>query len=153
MALDVASQGELGVLLGSSKSTGQRWERREAFPLPEQLHQLAALVFPRDAQLAAEIAAASGSTLEKLGVTPTAAAAAPDQIHIVDTVVCAAAEAMQVVPDAIRPALRAAFRRARQAQLSLETIDEALNRPSVPAEGARPPGAAARAGAAKTTKK
>jgi hypothetical protein len=47
-------------------------------------------------------------------------------VHIVDTVVCAAAEAMQLMPDAIRPALRAAFRRARLAGLSVEAVDAAL---------------------------
>jgi len=45
------------------------------------------------------------------------------------TVVCAAADAMRVIPDAIRPAVRACFRRARLAQLTLEAIDEALNGP------------------------
>jgi hypothetical protein len=33
---------------------------------------------------------------------------------------------MQLMPDAIRPALRAAFRRARLAGLSVEAVDAAL---------------------------
>jgi hypothetical protein len=49
-----------------------------------------------------------------------------DPAYIVDTVVCAAAEAMQVMPDAVRPALRAAFRRAVLARLSVEAVDKAL---------------------------
>jgi hypothetical protein len=53
-------------------------------------------------------------------------------------VVCAAAEAMQLMPDAIRPALRAAFRRARLAGLSVEAVDKALNGSPAPA---RPPSA------------
>jgi hypothetical protein len=145
--LDVGSQGKLGELLGSSQRSGQRWERSQGTPSPEQLHRLAALVFPRDAALAAEIAQAGGSTLERLGIvvppppSPSPIAAAlpaqlplpppplppPDPIHLVDTVVCAAAEAMQVMPDAIRPALRAGFRRARLARLSVEAVDDALN--------------------------
>jgi hypothetical protein len=134
--LDVGSQGEFGVLLGSSQRSGQRWERGEALPTPEQLHNLAALVYPKNKELAAEIAAAAGKTLEQLGLArpapPPATATAPhrplpDPIHIVDTVVCAAAEAMQVMPDAIRPALRAAFRRAHLAGLTVETVDRALS--------------------------
>jgi hypothetical protein len=34
---------------------------------------------------------------------------------------------MQMTPDAVRPALRAAFRRARLAGLSVEVVDKALN--------------------------
>jgi lysylphosphatidylglycerol synthetase-like protein (DUF2156 family) len=42
-------------------------------------------------------------------------------------VVCAAADAMQLIPEAVRPALRAAFRRARLAGLSLEVVEAALH--------------------------
>jgi hypothetical protein len=61
----------------------------------------------------------------------------PDPIHIVDTVVCAAAEAMQIMPDDIRPALRAAFRRARLAGLTTEAVDMALHSGSVSADPGR----------------
>jgi transcriptional regulator with XRE-family HTH domain len=148
--LDVGSQGELGELLGSSQRSGQRWERGEAVPTPEQLHTLAALVYPKNKDLAGEIAAATGKTIEQLGLVrldpapapspapATAVAPAqppPDPIHIVDTVVCAAAEAMQIMPDAIRPALRAAFRRAHLAGLTVEAVDRALGGRSASATG------------------
>ena len=42
------------------------------------------------------------------------------------TVVCAAAEAIDVTPRVVRPALLAAVTRARQLGLTLETLDEAL---------------------------
>ncbi len=137
------SQGKLGELLGSSARTGQRWETTGSTPSPEQLHALAALVHPTSSALAAKIAAAGGTTLEKLGLVPSPPSPpppappppplpSPDPIHIVDTVVCAAAEAMQVMPDAIRPALRAAFRRARLAGLSVEAVDGALTPAPVP---------------------
>jgi hypothetical protein len=58
------------------------------------------------------------------------------------TVVCAAAEAIQVMPDAIRPALRAAFRRARLAGLSVAAVETALG-DSTPAAGAESPPAKA----------
>ncbi|HLK40096.1 MAG TPA: helix-turn-helix transcriptional regulator, partial [Polyangiaceae bacterium] len=49
MRLSVGSQGALGTLLGSSVRSGQRWERGEAMPMPEQVAQLASMVFPKDA--------------------------------------------------------------------------------------------------------
>jgi hypothetical protein len=143
-ALDLPSQGALGEALGSSARSGQRWERNESKPSADQVHQLVRRVHPVDAALAAELAEASDTTLLALGleappapaVVTTAAPEAPappppppppDPIHIVDTVVCAAAEAMQLMPEAIRPALRAAFRRARLAGLSVEDVDRALH--------------------------
>jgi len=141
-ALDLPSQGALGEALGSSARSGQRWERDESKPSADQVHQLARRVSPIDAALAAELAEASDTTLLALGlevppapaVVTTAAPVAPpppppppDPIHIVDTVVCAAAEAMQLMPEAIRPALRAAFRRARLTGLSVEDVDRALH--------------------------
>jgi hypothetical protein len=137
--LNIPSQGKLGTLLGSSERSGQRWERADARPTNEQLHNLAALVYPHNRALAAEIAEVSGTTLLALGieVPPPPApplpppgrppAPPPDPVYVVDTIVCAAAEAMGVVPGAIRPALRAAFRRAARVRLSVEVIDAALN--------------------------
>src|SRR5215472_10134731 len=103
LALNIPSQGAFGVALGSSKHTGQRWERGQAEPTPTQLHQLARLVYPKDPKLAAEIAAAGRTTLAQLGIAPLPSAvpsapparSRPEPIHIVDTVVCAAAEVMQ----------------------------------------------------------
>jgi len=148
IALHIGSQGELGEQLGSSARSGQRWERGEAIPSPGQIQQLARLVYPHDASLAAEIAAAGGSSLETLGLVqppspppvaaPPAAAPAPpppDPKYLVDTVVCAAAEAMQMMPEQIRPALRAAFRRARLAGLSVDDCDRGLSGPDDAAEG------------------
>jgi len=151
-ALQVGSQGELGTLLGSSTTSGQRWERGRSAPTPKQLLRLAALVFPHDANLAAEIAAAGGSTLGQLAL-PAAPSSPPspspslngiDPVHVVDSVVCAAAEAMQVAPAAIRPALGAAFRRARLVRLSVEAIEAALNPPGASAEASGAPTSASR---------
>jgi hypothetical protein len=55
-------------------------------------------------------------------------------VYVVDTIVCAAAEAMGVMPEAIRPALRAAFRRALQVRLDVEAIDAALSAGGVAAK-------------------
>jgi hypothetical protein len=45
---------------------------------------------------------------------------------MVDSIVCAAAEAMDVVPRQVRPALLAAFARARRLSLSTEVVEKAL---------------------------
>ena len=49
----------------------------------------------------------------------------------IDSVVRAAADAMGVTPDAIRPAVAAAFERARDAGLDVQAVAERLNRPPV----------------------
>src|SRR5258708_7851580 len=98
-------------MLGSSERTGQRWERGGSPPSPSQLQKLAGIVHPQDRDLGEAIAAAGGSSLEKLGfVRPPPAPLpspspppAPDPEHLVDTIVCAAAEAMHMMPDEIRP--------------------------------------------------
>jgi hypothetical protein len=144
------SQGELGELLGSSRRSGQRWDGGRSSPMPKQLHALSALVHPKDPELAAQIAMAGGSTLEQLGIVPppppppaplppiplprpppAVPAPAPPPPppppeDVVDAVVCAAAEAIDVMPRTIRPALLAAFRRARRLGLDVATVERAL---------------------------
>jgi hypothetical protein len=51
---------------------------------------------------------------------------------LVDSVVCAAAEAMQVAPQAIRPAVLAAFARARDAGLTTDAVVAVLTPPPPP---------------------
>ncbi|MDP9001553.1 MAG: hypothetical protein M3O46_15745, partial [Myxococcota bacterium] len=61
---------------------------------------------------------------------------------LIDAVVCAAAEALDVSPRAVRPALLAAFARASELGLTLERSLEGLRRhgPTAPrAEKTRPP--------------
>src|SRR5580693_6151610 len=103
-ALQVSQNG-LAEKLGVSRRTGQRWSKGSG-PVGTDLHKMALLVHPVDPSLAAEIASAGGTSLEALGVLggvpgpvlppPQALIAAPDRV--VDAVVCAAAEAMQVTP-------------------------------------------------------
>jgi DNA-binding XRE family transcriptional regulator len=126
------SQGDLGELLGSSRRTGQRWESGGSTPADKQLHKLASLVHSRAPDLAAEIAASGGSTLVDLGIvvppSPTAPSSprGPALDDIVDAVVCAAADAIDVTPRTIRPALLAAFRRVSRIGLGVEAVCAAL---------------------------
>jgi transcriptional regulator with XRE-family HTH domain len=124
------SQNELSARLGVSRRTGQRWTRGSG-PSGTQLHGMARLVFPVDAALAAEIAEAAGTTLDALGLLPVSTVVPTDRV--VDAVVCAAAEAMQVVPQNVRPALLAAFACARELGLTLEDVERVLR-----AKGSRP---------------
>ena len=124
------SQGDLGSLLGASKRTGQRWAVGHAYPSAEELHVLARHVHKRDPQLADKIALASGTTLVALGLaaapSPPSPPFVPQPDRIIDSVVCAAAEAMDVMPRAIRPALLAAFTRAQEIGLSVDTVVKVL---------------------------
>ncbi len=155
------SQGDLGVALGASRRTGQRWERGQSMPDGEHLALLAQRVHPHAPELATRIAATMGKTLADLGLEKAAAPASPpqtsaapappprpDPLHIVDTVVCAAAEAIGAMPDSVRPVLRAAFHRARLAGLSVAEVDDALGRAASAARSASAPPAEAQRKAA-----
>jgi hypothetical protein len=131
------NQRTLGEFLGLSRRTIQRWDDGRSHLSTQQLVRLIAAVYPRDASLAAQLASYTGSTLEQLGITkpspplpppPPAAPPAPPRPprHLTDTVVCAAAEALNVPPPAVRPWLLAAFRRAREAGLRVEDVEAAL---------------------------
>jgi hypothetical protein len=140
-ALDIPSQGAMGTFLGSSRRSGQRWERGEAHPTGPQVQQLARLVYPKNASLAAEIAAAAGTTVEALGLVPRpppppppvpvapVVAPAPTVASAsvqVDSLVLSAAEALDASPRVVRPVLYAAFARARQLALTVEVVEETL---------------------------
>jgi len=132
------TQAELGALAGSSKRTAQRWAAGQAPVYEWHLAKLAGHVHPHDAALAAEIAAAAGETLESLGIVepppppppappPGPPPPPPMPRHLAaDAVVCVAAEGMGLAPGAVRGALVAAFRRARELGLSLAEVEQAL---------------------------
>ncbi|HLK38761.1 MAG TPA: helix-turn-helix transcriptional regulator [Polyangiaceae bacterium] len=128
-----STQRELGDALGASQRTVARWEAGRSSPTIDGVRQLAALVYPHDKPLAEEIAAAASSTLEGLGLVEPPAPLAPPPLPawiIVDAVVCSAADALKVAPEVVRPALLAAFRRARELRLSFEQVEEALAPPA-----------------------
>jgi hypothetical protein len=120
------SQNELSQRLGVSRRTGQRWNKGGG-PIGIDIHNLARLVFPVDAALATEIALVGATTLEALGLVPMPVkgpVAPPDRV--VDAVVCAAAEAMQVMPQSVRPAVLAAFACAKELGLTVEAVERVL---------------------------
>jgi hypothetical protein len=150
------NQEGLGKLMGGvTRRTVWRYQGARSSPQPHHLHSLAGHIFPIDKALAEQLAAAGGTTLETLGlVAPAPAPAkvapaaplppAPTPIDpmsarlLVDAVVCAAAEALDVSPRSVRGALHAAFARAKETGLSIDAIEAALAPPPVAA--AKPDG-------------
>ncbi|HEY8041344.1 MAG TPA: helix-turn-helix transcriptional regulator [Polyangiaceae bacterium] len=126
------SQEQLANAIGSSKRTVQRWETNRAHPSTGEMAKVAALVHPQDPAIAAEIAASIGQTLESLGLVPPPPPAPPPlppmPRHLaVDAVVCVASDALGVTPGAVRAALLAAFRRARELGLAYDEVERAMD--------------------------
>jgi len=159
------TQGALADALSVTRRTVGRWEGRRSAPNFDQLARLAAMVHPKDAALASEIAVEGATTLEELSLVaakalppppaPSAPGAPPSRPFppadlMIDSILHVSARALdlQVASTdpaaAVRAVLRAAFERARGLGLTLEEIDAVLS--PRPAEGA-PPRATSRASA------
>lgn len=122
-ALGTTQEG-LGKMMGVSRRTAQRWGT-SGIP-GYALADLARLALPHNRALALKIAAAAGVTLEATRIEPPPPPPAPLPDSVVDAVVCAAAEAMEMMPKEIRPGLHAAFARAKEIGLSVDAIERAL---------------------------
>jgi hypothetical protein len=124
------NQAKLGESVGVSRRTVQRWMAARAVPTSATYHALARVVLPADREIARRLATAGGTTLAALGLEvltpplPPPPQASPR--HLADSLVCAAAEALDVPPAAIRPALLVAFARAREMGLSIADAEAAL---------------------------
>ena len=119
------TQKELAELLGCSSRTIIRHQQGRGFLLPSSYQTLAIACHPHDAAFAAELARHAGRTLIELGLEhPPApsATSAPTHAHLLDSIVCVAAEAMQTTPQAMRPGLKAAFERVVALGLSAEQV-------------------------------
>jgi DNA-binding XRE family transcriptional regulator len=137
------NQFQFGELLGVSRRTMARWHAGQNGPSFRRWVDLVRHVHPVDSALAAQIAAELGETLVSLGVEapppPVVPAAQvdlppprpmPSVGDLVDSIVCAAAEAIAATPQAVRPALLAAFERAASVGLAVDDVRGAL-RPAV----------------------
>ena len=89
---------------------------------------LTTALLPVDAALAAEVASSQGETLQGLGVVPEIVAPTVPVEHLVDSVVCAAADAVAQPPANLRPSLQAAFERAQAVGLSVGDVVAAFRR-------------------------
>ncbi|MBV9946138.1 MAG: helix-turn-helix transcriptional regulator [Myxococcales bacterium] len=141
------TQETIAERLGISRRTVSRWVAGGSRPDARQLAELARAVHPLDAALAAKLAAEAGQTLEELGLATPRTAPAPDAASarpfpplpmLVEAVVCAAADAMELPPSVVRKGLRSAVARARSLGLTLEEVERALSPGATgPAERAR----------------
>jgi hypothetical protein len=148
------NQEQLARVLGSSLRTVQRWYAGRATLDVPQLTKLVFAVYPRDAEIAARLAAILGHSLESLGVIvppPVVPAPAPPPAPpgpsplapvLAESVVAAAAEALDVSPRVARPAVLAAVERAKASGLTIGELLDALRPPPPPPE---PPPPAKRA--------
>jgi len=121
------TQRTFGEALGASYRTAQRWDAGRAVPVVMQMRELAKLVFPHDASLAAEIAGAASETLASLGLVSAEPALPPiPRRLLIDAVVAATAEATKTYPSAARAGLHAALTQARALGVTLEELETAV---------------------------
>ncbi len=146
MPLHFEAQSKLGLnqrqtaeLCGISLRTVQRWAGRRSHPSSFDYTALAKASFPVDRDLAARLASAGGTTLAQMGLAVPAPPAPPPVPQtfgpaelVVDSILCAAAIAMDMKPLEIRPALAAAFRRTRQLGIPIEAVERALTGEALP---------------------
>ncbi len=113
---------DLAKFLGCSAHTVYRKARSGGIDFLPHHHALIAAVHPRNAALAAEYAAAVGTTLQALGLgpaEPTVAEAKPEHAALV---LNAAADALDLAPRRVRPALAAAFETVAKLHLPVEGL-------------------------------
>jgi DNA-binding XRE family transcriptional regulator len=146
------NQQTLAKMLGLSRRTIQRWDSNRSDPYALHLGRMAVAVHPKDPVLAARIAERAGTTLEGLGIAPpparveVPAKAIPDappalspamKGHLVDAVVCAAADAISAPPATVRPVLLAALRKAAEVDLTVADLVQVLAPPPPPTKSKR----------------
>jgi transcriptional regulator with XRE-family HTH domain len=133
------TQQRLADALDTSLRTVQRWSSGDSHPTAGHIRTLAILVHPHDANLAGKLAARIDDTPESLGLVarpppPTERAVTLTRevsTALAESVVAAAAEAMDASPRVARPVVVAAMQRARSAGLGVEDVISGL-RPEAP---------------------
>jgi hypothetical protein len=109
---------DLAKLIGSSRRTVQRHSWEGGLSSEAHYQILIQAVHPKNPALAAQLAAARGTSLEALGIAVPAPPSDPTRREHADSVVCAAADVLQLPPSAIRPAIAAAFARAGELEVT-----------------------------------
>jgi hypothetical protein len=142
-ALGVHTNTALAKFLGVSRRTITRYPERGGLPSMAHNHKLIRALHPKNPQLARELAEVSLTTLSALGLEPSgpgAGAAAPKlpaatREHAT-MIVCAAADALSMVPRDVRPVLATVFSEARRLNVDLEGLAKLLSEGAeVPAKG------------------
>ena len=124
------TQEGLGEHLGASRRTVTRWVRGQSQPTDKQLVEMVRLAHARKPDVAAQLAAGMGETLESLGIVapapPATAARVASTSLVLEGIVHAAADAMDLSPRLVRTGLLAAFKRARELGATVEEVEAAL---------------------------
>lgn len=145
------SQEQLGSVAGVSRRTVTRWISDGSCPNIVEWAHIARAVYPKDRALCERIAKAMGESLITLGLeapAPPPPPPAPVLLNptppgppprpfpptndLVDSIVCAAAEAIGSPPGSMRPALIAAFDRTASLGLDVEEVRSGLRRTREP---------------------
>jgi hypothetical protein len=138
------TQSALGDAVRTSTRSISRMEGPHGVPADYDFHKIATLMFRHNPARAAELAAFGHSTLEALGLVKAVGVAPPPpepaptplptlaKVHLVDSVVCAAADAANTTPRAMRPALLAALIRMQEVGLSPTELQSCLETPPTP---------------------
>ncbi len=113
--------------IGSSKRTIQRVEAGRSSLSRNEIARTVQALHPKDPGLAQRVAAQFGTTLAEAGIV-----AVPSQpvvsLGALDSVLCAAADVLDLSPRAVRPALLAALVRARELGLGVDALMAALSK-------------------------
>jgi transcriptional regulator with XRE-family HTH domain len=117
------TQEELAHLLGRNKRTIQRWQESGFEPVADQVETLANALQPVRPDLAEQVRELGKKAAVVAGVTPPARPATPE---VIDAILRAAADAGGTSPEAIRPAITAALRKAEEAGVEVRAIVAAL---------------------------
>jgi hypothetical protein len=143
-ALSLGSAAALGEMLGVSRRTSQRF-MSSGVPRGYK-RDLARIVLPFDPDLAAAIAQSEDHTLVSWGLVlpepqvvvqpapppPPPPPPAPPPDAVIDAVVCAAAEAMEMMPRDVRAGLLAAFSKAREIGVEVAQVERVLREAVAP---------------------
>ncbi len=147
------SQGELADAMGISRRTIIRWTKGHTSPVEVEIRRLASLVRDADDDLADELLAAARLEPDPPPPPPPPPPPAPPEpppvmapppvvappllpeparpapAHVTDSILCVAADAANMVPRAILPAIRAAFARARELGVGVDEVVLGLDSP------------------------
>jgi DNA-binding XRE family transcriptional regulator len=141
------SQSDLANAFGLSRRTVARYEAGHTSGLvPHQMFILARALYPVDRSLARRAAVAGGETLMGLGLEkpeppkppPAPASPPPPRSMLVDSVVYAAAEALDASPRSIRAAVLTAIERALVLGITLEDLTVPPASPRTPPAKPKP---------------
>ena len=113
------TQEELGDLLGRNRRTIQRWQESGFEPMADQAETLADALQPVRPDLAEQVRELGRKAAIAAGVTPPVR---PATAEVIDAILRAAADAGGTSPEAIRPAIAAAFLEAEEMGVEVRAI-------------------------------